>query len=152
MTNAKLYHNTPMVNFNTGEEILNVTAKELAACGIVQFIPTGDAQVDQRKQQQYEEALNANKDNLSKYTLANALNQLFDIAELPTNSDFALYADTLRNIRIAREQKQDYIEITKEDIEKLKKIFSKPPKNPQFNRLVAFILECFDKVHVEVLT
>ena len=152
MTNAKLYHNTAMLNFSTGEEILNVKAKELTECGIVQFIPTGDAQVDQQKQQQYEEALNANKDKLSKYTLANALNHLFDIAELPTNSDFAIYADTLRNIRIAREQKQDYIEITKEDIEKLKKIFSKPPKNPQFNRLVAFILECLDKVHIEALT
>lgn len=152
MTNARLYHNTAMLNFNTGKEILNVKTEELTECGIVQFIATGDAQVDQRKQQQYEEALDANKDKLSKYTLANALNQLFDIAELPTNSDFALYADTLKNIRIAREQKQDYIEITKEDIEKLKKIFGKPPKNPQFNRFVAFILECLDKVHIEALT
>jgi len=149
---VKLYHNTVMLNFITGEEILNVKIEELDECGIVQFIPTGNQQIDQKSQIQYEEALKANKDKLSKYTLTNALNQLFDVTELPNNSDFALYADILKNIRISREQKQDYIEITKDDLEKLKKIFAKSPKNSQLNRIVAFVLECLNKSYVEALS
>ena len=140
-----------MLNFNTGEEILNVKVEELDECGIVQYIPTGDVLVDQKAQQAYEEALKLNKDKLSKYTLSNALIQLFDVTEMPNNSDFALYADILKNIRISKET-TDYIEISKEDIERLKKLFGKPPKNPQFNRISAFVLECLDKVHVEALT
>lgn len=152
MPNTRLYYNTVMMNFNTGEEVFNATVKELNDCGIVQFIPTGNAAVDQKAQIAYEESLKANSENLSKYTLAHAMNQLFDIIEMPNNSDFALYADTLKNIRIAKENNQDSIEISKEDIERLKKLFGKPPKNPQFNRFAAFILECLDKVHVETLT
>jgi len=151
VTTAKLYHNTVMLNFNTGEEILNVKAEELDECGIAQFIPTGDAVVDHKAQLQYEEALKANRDRLSKYTLSNALNQLFDVIEMPNNSDFALYADVLKNVRIAREQNLDSVEISKEELEKLKKIFSKPPKQSQNNRIVAFVLECINKSIAESL-
>jgi len=140
-----------MVNFTTGEELLNSTPNELKKCGIVQFILTGDPIQDQKAQLHYETQLIENRDNISKYTLATALNQLFDITELPTNTDFGLYADTLKNIRVAREQNVDFIEITKEDLERLKKLFSKPPKNPQFNRFTAFILECLDKTYAEAL-
>lgn len=149
MDTAKLYHNTAMTNFNTGEEVLNVKSAELKECGIVQFVQTGDALADQKSLQVYEEALKENKDRLSKYTLADALNQLFDVVEMPNNSDFALYADTLKNIRLSREK--EYTEISKEELEKLKKIFAKPPKHPQNNRIVAFVLECLNKSIVEVL-
>ena len=151
MSTGKLYHNTAMINFSSGEEVLNVKTEELEECGIVQFIPTGDAIADQKAQQQYEISLKANKDKLSKYTLADAMNNLFDSIEMPNNSDFALYADTLKNVRIAKEQNQEHTEITKEELEKLKKIFSKPPKQPQNNRYVAFVLECINKSLIEVL-
>lgn len=141
-----------MKNFNTGEDVFNATNKELSDCGIVPFTPTGNNIIDQKAQLAYEDSLKVNSENLSKYTLANAMNQLFDIIEMPNNSDFALYTDTLKNIRIAKENNQDSIEISKEDIERLKKLFGKPPKNPQFNRFAAFVLECLDKAHVEVLT
>lgn len=152
MTTVNFYHNSVMKNFNTGEEILNATNKELSDCGIVPPTNTNDQAVNQKNQLSYEDLLRDNKDRLSKYTLANALNQLFDVIEMPSNSDFALYADTLRNIRISKESGADHIEITKEDIERLKKLFGKPPKNSQLNRIVAFVLECLDKVYVEALT
>jgi len=151
MSTTKLYHNIIMKNFNTGEELFNATIQELADCEIIPFTPTGNGPIDQKNQLAYEKSLRENSDRLSKYTLANALNQLFDIIEMPSNSDFALYADTLKNIRIAKENNLEYIEITKEDIERLKKLFAKPPKNPQLNRIVAFVLECMDKVHIEAL-
>lgn len=151
MTTAKLYHNTVMINFNTGEEILNVNAEELDECGIAQFIPTGDAVADRKAQLSYEKALKENRDRLSKYTLSNALNQLFDVIEMPNNSDFALYADVLRNVRIAREQNLDSVETSKEELEKLKKVFAKPPKQSHNNRIVAFVLECINKSLAEAL-
>ena len=141
-----------MKNFNTGEELFNATTQELADCNITPFTPTGNAVVDQKAQLSYENSLRENSDRLSKYTLSNAMNMLFDNIEIPTNSDFVLYADTLKNIRISKEDKQESIDISKEDIERLKKLFSKPPKNPQLNRIVAFVLECLDTAHVDALT
>lgn len=151
MSVLKLYHNTVMINFSTGEEMLNSTPDELKQCGIVKYIPTGDAIEDQKGLLDYEEKLKENRDSITKYTLATAMNQLFDITEIPTNTDFGLYADTLKNIRIAKQENIDFIEITKDEFEKLKKLFSKPPKNPQFNRFTAFVLECLEKSYAETL-
>ncbi len=141
-----------MINFSTGEQMLNSTPDELKKYGITQYIPTGNVAEDQKGLLEYEEKVKQNRDNITKYTLATAMNQLFDITEIPTNTDFGLYADTLKNIRIAKQENVDFIEISKDELEKLKRLFSKPPKNPQFNRFTAFVLECLEKSYVETLT
>jgi len=141
-----------MINFSSGEEMLNATPDELKKIGIIQYTPTGDAAEDQKGLRDYEEKIKQNRDNISKYTLATAMNQLFDITEIPTNTDFGLYADTLKNMRIAKQGNIDFIEISKDELEKLKKLFSKPPKNPQFNRFTAFVLECLEKSYAETIT
>lgn len=140
-----------MINFSTGEETLNATPKELKELGITPIVPSDDKVADRKLQEKYEELITANRDNLSKYTLGDAMNQVFDATKMPNNSDFALYAETLKNIRIAKKDNVDFIELSKEDIEKLKKLFTTPPETPQLNRVFAFILECLDRSHAEAL-
>lgn len=147
----ELNFNTPMINLNTGQEVFNVKIEELNECGIVQYIPTGNISVDQKAQQTYEEALKENKDKLSKYTLSTALNQLFDVTEMPNNSDFSLYNHVLINIRNAKQNNQGIIYLTKSELDKLKKLFEKPPKNPQLNRIVGFVHECLEKAYVHAM-
>ncbi len=150
--NTNLDFTTPMINNITGEKILSVKTEELEECDIVPYIPTGNVTVDYKSQQVYEKSLKENKDKLSKYTLSTALHQLFDITEMPNNSDFALYADMLKNIRLSTESNKEYVEVTKAELEKLRKIFEKPPKNPQLNKIIAFVLECLDQAILNVMT
>lgn len=150
--NTKLDFTTPMINHSTGEELLSVKTEELKECGIAQYFPTGNILVDQKSHHTYEEALKENKDKISKYTLSVALSQLFDVTEMPQNSDFALYADTLKNIRLSEENNKEYVELTKGELDKLRKIFEKPPKDPRLNKIVAFVLECLDQAILNVMT
>ncbi len=151
MSSTKLNHTTAMINFVTGKEMLNPKTDELKDCGITSVIATGDPLIDAKLQKKYEEQILANTDRLSKYTLGDALNQLFDLIKIPSNSDFAVYADTLKNIRIAKHDNQDSIEITKEDLEKLTKIFKADPEKSDLNRLIAFVLECLDNTYADIL-
>jgi len=132
--------------------MLNATPQELKELGITPVIPTGDRQADLKQQEIYEEKIRENRDKITKYTLGDAMNQVFDSTKMPNNSDFALYADTLKNIRLAKKDNVEFIELSKEDIEKLKKLFTTPPETTQLNRVFAFILECLDKAHAEALT
>lgn len=131
--------------------MLNATPLELKELGITPVIPTGDRAADLKLQEKYEEQIRTNRDKLSKYTVGDAMNQVFDATKMPSNSDFALYAETLKNIRIAKKDNIEFIELSKEDIVKLKKLFTNPPETPQLNRVYAFILECLDKAHAEAL-
>jgi len=140
-----------MINYTTGKPIINIKPDELESLGITIPVITSDGILNQKIEAEYQQALKNNFDKLSKYTLYDALVQLFDSTEMPNNSDFALYADILKNMRIAKERDTNNIDISKEELEKLKKIFSKPPKIPQLNKLYAFVLECVEQSYIDII-
>ncbi len=150
-TDTDLDFMTPMINHNTGKKILHPTREELKKLSIMPFIVTGIPQVDQPKQYQYEESISDNEESLSKYTLDDAITQLFDVTEMPHNSDFALYNQVLIDIRNAKRDGNTTIQITKTNLDKLKKIFETPPKNPQLNKIIGFVLECLDQAYMNTM-
>ena len=121
----------PMLNFNTGLPILSATPEEIEKLGIK---PTDTSvKVEQLR------------DQISKYTLATALNQMFDHIPLATNHSFSLYNDTLIKIRHAMQSDKNTIGIEKEDLKKFIEIFTKtPPTRSDLNKTVAFIIEILE--------
>jgi len=109
MASFKLEFDTAMIDFTTNKEILSPSKSELKELGITTPVRTSDAVEDQKNLDKFTDTLDDNRDNVSKFTLGDALNQLFDSIEMPGNSDFALYADTLKNIRIAKKDNESRI-------------------------------------------
>lgn len=140
---------TPMTDYNSGKEILNPTQEELEEIGIIKDM-TDDQGKNAEINKNNEQIMKDNFEKLRKYTVGMALNQIFDQTQLKSNSDFAIYAELLKKIRIAESKNDTAIEVMEEEIKRLKKIFEVPPK-PQLNRHVAFILECLNKTHAELL-
>lgn len=131
---------TPMINSSTGKPIRLVSNATATDLGIKD---------DFEMQQRIEEF------PISK--LGNVITTLFDATPIPSSSLFSIYNEITIDIRKARQKGESTIEITKDSLEKFKKIFAdKPPKDPANNRNVAFVLECVDlalaKAIVEPLT
>ena len=143
MPDGELKFSTPMIDFTTGQEIPNITPDNMKALGIEQIIPTGDPQKDTLKQIEMNKELEARQDEFPKFTFGDVFNQLFDVIVMPTNSDFEVYATILRDIRIARSRNETSLNVSVADLEKLKRLLSKPPKE-NLNRKCAFITECLD--------
>lgn len=143
MPEGELKFNIAMIDFATGEEVPNVTPDNIKALGIEQFTPTGDQQKDSLKQVQINKEIEEKRDEFPRFTFGDVLNQLFDSIAMPSNSDFEVYANTLRDIRIARSRKENGIKVVIADLEKLKRLFSKPPKE-FLNKKCAFLTECLD--------
>lgn len=143
MPEGELKFSTAMIDFATGDEIVNITPDNIKALGIEQFVPTGDQQKDALKQIEMNQELENRRDEFPKFTFGDVLNMLFDAIPMPTNSDFEVYANVLRDIRIARSRKENSIKVVIADLEKLKKLFSKPPKE-HLNKKCAFLSECLD--------
>lgn len=147
MTNGRLEFTTPMINFSNGKELLNAKPEELENLGIIQPIqPIRNEEVSayQKAMIEYDKKLDENRDNISKYTCGDAMNQLFDFVDMTGNTNFAAYADVLKEIRLAKARHDTFVEITEDEIQKLLKIFKNPPKNTAHNRQVAFVLECLN--------
>lgn len=138
-----LKFNTAMIDFTTGKEIQNITPDNMKAAGIEQYIPTGDQQKDILKQIELNRLLEEKRDEFPRFTFGDVLNQLFDSIQMPSNSDFEVYASTLMDIRIAKSRNEEGINVSVADLEKLKKLFTKPAKQ-DLNKRCAFVTECLD--------
>lgn len=155
MTNGKLNFDTPMINFSNGKELLNATSEELESLDIVQPLrPSSQEGIPeyQKLYIEYEKQLEENRDSLSKYTCGDAMNQLLDVLVLTSKSNIASYSEILKDIKIAKKNLQNTVEVTADDLEKLKKIFSEPPKDPTHNRRVIFVHECLVQCYVDMKT
>ena len=86
-------------------------------------------------------------------TFADILNTCFDVVPLATKTEFATYNNILIDIRNARRQNLDYIEVDKKDIELLKTIFEKGLVNkPDLNRRGGFIIEVLEQAISSIVT
>jgi len=117
-----------MINPNTGKPVRlvsNATAVELG-------IKT-DIEMEQRIEE------------FPVSVLGNVITTLFDSTPIPSSNLFSIYSEITIDIRKARQKGESTIEITKDSLEKFKKIFAdKPPPEPKNNRNVGFVLECVD--------
>lgn len=136
MTNlTKLNILTPMCDFTTGEPIANLTTSLAADLGL----KTEKDVIENRKQ-------------IPDITISDILNQCFDLIPLASKNEFATYNNILIDIRNARRQKQDYIEINKSDLELLKTIFEKGIVNkPELNRRIGFIIETLEQTIADII-
>ena len=150
MASGKLYFNTVEKN-SQGTEIINPTKKELQNYNIPEFVPSGNRVLDIQLQSKITQMINCNRDSFSKSTLYDVLNNLFEVIPMANNSNLLLYGEILKNIKTAKESNEETILLSKDDIEKLKKIFENPPEKPELNRIIYFVLECLDKTHIETL-
>jgi len=77
--------------------------------------------------------------------LSNVITSLFDATPIPTSSLFSIYNEIIIDIRKTLQKGESTIEITRDSLEKFKKIFAdKPPPKTENNRNVGFVLECID--------
>lgn len=77
--------------------------------------------------------------------LGNVISGLFDSTPIPSSSLFSIYNEIIIDIRKARQKGDSTIDITKDSLEKFKKIFAdKPPQVSKNNRHVGFVLECIE--------
>ncbi len=143
MPEGELKFNTAMIDFATGKEIINISPDILQDLGIEPLVPTGDPQKDAIRTSEINQQIEEKRDEFPKFTFAQTLNQLFDLIQMPSNSDFEVYASVLRDIRIAKTKDETSIKVVIADLEKLKKLFSKPPKE-NLNKKCAFLTECLD--------
>ena len=143
MPQGQLKFKTAMIDFATGKEVSNITAETVKDLGIESFIPTGDPQKDNLKQVAINQQILDRKDEFPKVTFADILNQLFDIIKMPSNSDFEIYATNHRYIRDSKVRNEESVTLFIKDLEKLKKLFSMPPKE-HLNKKCAFLTETLE--------
>lgn len=117
-----------MINSSTGKPIRLVSNATAVELGI---------KTDMEMEQRIEEF------PISK--LGNVITTLFDATPIPSSNLFSIYNEITIDIRKARQKGESTIEITKDSLEKFKKIFAdKPPPKPENNRNVGFVLECIE--------
>lgn len=139
---TKLNINTPMCNFTTGEPIANLSQSLAMKLGIKNngFVFNENDVQEHRKE-------------IPNWTIADILNVCFDIIPLATKTEFATYNNILIDIRNARRQNLDYIEVDKSELELLKTIFEKGLINkPELNRRVSFVIEVLEQTISSIVT
>lgn len=136
MTNlTKLNIETTMCDFTTGEPIPNLTLDIALELGI-----KNDRDAKEHRSE------------IPDLTISDILNSCFDLVPLASKSDFAIYNNILIDIRNARKKTQDYIEIDKGELEKLKTIFEKGLVNkPELNRRIGFIIETLEQTIADII-
>ena len=119
---------TPMINPTSGKPVRVIDNAMLAELGI---------KTDLEMEQRIEE--------FSISVLGNVITSLFDSTPIPSSNLFSIYNEIIIDIRKARQKGDSTIEITKDSLEKFKKIFAdKPPLDSKNNRHVGFVLECIE--------
>lgn len=138
---AKLDINTPMCDFTTGEPIANLSQSLAIDLGIKNNgIAFNEKDVQEHRKE------------IPDLTIADVLNSCFDVVPLATKTEFATYNNILIDIRNARRQDIDHIEVDKKDIELLKTIFEKGLVNkPELNRKGGFIIEVLEQAIVGIV-
>lgn len=92
-----------------------------------------------------EKELNDRREEFPPVTLGEVLDIMFDHVALSSNKIFAIYNDVLNDIRKARIENKDMVEIEKTDLEVLKKVFEKGiDGKPNLNRRCGFIYQMLD--------
>lgn len=136
MTNlTQLNIKTPMCDFNTGKPLPNLTF-DLA----IELEIKNDKDAKERRSE------------IPDLTIADILDTCFDLVPLPSKSDFATYNNVLIDIRNAKKKKQNYIEIDKGELEKLKTIFEKGlVDKPELNRRTGFIIEVLEQTIANIV-
>jgi len=117
-----------MCDFNTGEPIAKLSKELIEKLGI-----------------KNDEDLKEHRQEIPDLTIADILNQCFDLIPLASKTEFATYNNILIDIRNARRQNLDHIEVDKSELESLKTIFEKGLVNkPELNRRVGFVIEVLE--------
>lgn len=117
-----------MINPNTGKSVRLVSNATAVELGI---------KTDREMEERIEE--------FPVSVLGNVITSLFDATPMSSSNMFSIYNEITIDIRKARQKGESTIDITKDSLEKFKKIFvDKPPKDPINNRNVGFVLECID--------
>ena len=132
---TKLNINTPMCDFTTNKQIANLSQSLAIELGI----KNNGISFNEKEVQDH-------RTEIPDLTIADILNTCFDVVPLATKTEFATYNNILIDIRNARRQNLDYIEVDKKDIELLKTIFEKGLVNkPDLNRRGGFIIEVLEQ-------
>lgn len=85
--------------------------------------------------------------------LGDIITSLFDATPILSSNLFSIYNEIIIDIRKARQKGESTIQITKDSLEKFKKIFAdKPPIESVNNRNVGFVLECVDLALANAIT
>ena len=139
---AKLNIKTPMCDFTTGEPMANLSASLAMELGIknngIVFL---------------EKDVKEHRKEIPDLMISDILNTCFDLVPLASKTEFAAYNNILIDIRNAKRQNQDYIEIDKSEIELLKTIFEKGLVNkPELNRKSGFIIEVLDQALADIIS
>lgn len=139
---TKLDINTPMCDFTTGKPIANLSQSLAIELGI----KNNGIAFNEKDVQDH-------RTEIPDLTIADILNTCFDVVPLATKTEFATYNNILIDIRNAKRQNLDYIEVDKKDIELLKTIFEKGLVNkPDLNRRGGFIIEILEQTISSIVT
>jgi len=139
---TKLNIQTPMCDFTTNKPIANLSQSLATELGIKNNGITFN-----------EKDVQEHRTEIPDLTFADILNTCFDVVPLATKTEFATYNNILIDIRNARRQNLDYIEVDKKDIELLKTIFEKGLVNkPDLNRKGGFIIEVLEQAISSIVT
>lgn len=81
------------------------------------------------------------------------LDMIFDNVPLKGNKTYSLYNNLLVDIRNARRQELEFIDVTKSDLNTLKEILlASVDGNPKLNRPVSFLTEIIEKAMINETT
>ena len=132
---TKLNITTAMCDFTTGKPIANLSHSLAAELGIKNngFTFNEKDVLEHRKE-------------IPDLTIGDILNTCFDLVPLASKTEFATYNNILIDIRNAKRQNLDHIEVDKSELELLKTIFEKGLVNkPELNRRVGFVIEVLEQ-------
>ena len=117
-----------MINSATDKPILNLTAALAKELGLDR-----------------NDEIESYREKIPDYTFFDCLDELFDLVPFSSNKHFATYNNFLIDIRVAKKEKLDFIELLKNELEDLKVILEKAIiDKPQINRKVAFLTQTLD--------
>lgn len=139
---TKLNIKTPMLDFTSGEPVANLSQSLAMELGIKNNgISFNEKEVKEHRKE------------IPDLTIADVLNQYFDLVPLASKTEFGTYNNVLIDIRNARRQKLDTIEIDKSELELLKTIFEKALINkPELNRRIGFVLEIIEQAISDIVS
>lgn len=133
---TKLNINTPMCEFSTGEPYANLSTELKEKLNI-----------------KSEKDIKEHRKEIPDLTIGDILNVCFDLVPLGSKTEFATYNNILIDIRNAKRQKQNHIEVDKKELELLKTIFEKGIVNkPELNRRVGFVIEILEQTISNIVT
>ena len=100
-----------------------------------------------------EKDIKEHRKEIPDLTIGDILNVCFYLVPLGSKTEFATYNNILIDIRNAKRQKQNHIEVDKKELELLKTIFEKGIVNkPELNRRVGFVIEILEQTISNIVT